>query len=244
MSTVIFTFVSGKGGTGNSTVCVLCGQALAALGKRVLYIELKFALRTADFIAGMAKHVVYDLSDVMQNRCSYEKAILEHPRQPGFYLLFAPYEDNLFGKKELTNLLSQCHGHYDFILLDAPSGLDEGFALATESANQAIFVLTPDPAALRIGNLLANQPELEQKPMRMILNRVVPQRALAPGVLRDLDEAIDMAGIQLLGVIPDSAALQVATTGGAVLQKHQPEARIFDAIAQRILGKNIPLLFR
>ncbi len=243
MSAAILTFVSGKGGTGNSTVCVFCGQALAALGKRVLYIELKFALRTADFIAGMAKHVVYDISDVMQNRCPLEKAVLEHPRQPGFYLLFSPFEDNLFGKRELTQLLSNCHNDYDYILIDAPAGLEEGFALATEAAHQAIFVLTPDPVSLRIGQLLANQPELEQKPQRMILNRVLPQRALAPGVLLDLDEAIDLAGVQLLGVIPDSSAIQVATTGGAVLQNHQLEARIFEAIAHRILGKHMPLLY-
>ncbi len=244
MSTAIFAFVSGKGGTGNSTACVLCGQALAALKKRVLYIELKFALRTADLIAGMAKQVVYGLADVMQGRCSLEKAILEHPRQPGFYLLFAPYEDGQFGKKALTQLLSQCYDAYDYILLDAPAGLDEGFALATEAANEVVLVLTPDPAALRIGYLLADQPELSQKPPRMILNRVNPQRALAPGVLLDLDEAIDLAGVQLLGVIPDSEAIQVATTGGIVLQKHQSETHIFEAIAKRIMGEHVPLLYK
>ncbi len=244
MTTDIIAFVSGKGGTGNSTTCVFTGQALASLGKRVLYIELKFALRTADLIAGMAKQVVYDMADVMQGRCPLEKAILEHPRQPGFYLLFAPYEDGVFGKKEITALLHQCQGAYDYILLDSAAGLGEEFALATEAANRAILVLTADPAALRIGYLLADQPELEHLPCRMILNRFIPQRALAPGVLQDLDEAIDLAAVQLLGLVPDSATIQVATTGGAVLQNNQPEMRIFEAIARRMLGENVPLQYK
>ncbi len=244
MDTVTLAFASGKGGTGTSTAAILTGSALANLGKKVLYIELKTALRTSDIAAGIAGKVVFDLSDVLLGRCSLEKAAVESLRQPGLWLVCAPHEDGFWGKKPLARTLAGCKGQYDFIILDAPSGLDEGFALATEAADRAVLVLTADPIALRIGRLLCEQPELEHKPVRFLLNRVIPQRALAGGVLQDLDEAIDAVGVQLLGVIPDSSLLQIACTGGRPLPGHCTERAIFTAIAKRLLGEDIPLVYK
>ncbi len=242
MDTVILSFVSGKGGTGNTTTAVLTGRALASLGKKVLYVELKTSLRTADIVASMARQVVFDVSDVLRGVCSLEKAALQNHQQEGFWVLCAPYEDGFWSKRSLNKMLAECRGRYDFVLLDTSGGLDEGFALATEAASRAVLVMTPDPATLRIGQLMARQPELEHKPVRMILNRVNPERALARGVMKDLDEAIDMAEVQLLGVVPDSAAIQIATTGSRPLGRQTPENKIYQAIARRILGEDVPLL--
>ncbi|MDL2254346.1 AAA family ATPase [Ruminococcaceae bacterium OttesenSCG-928-I18] len=244
MDAVIIAFVSGKGGTGTSTAAVLTGEALAALEKKVLYIELKPALRSADVIGGISGKTVFDLSDVMEGRCTVEKAAVPSIRQEGFWLLCAPYEDGTLAKRPLDALLKEQSSRYDYILLDASGGLDEAFALATEAAQRVVLVLTPDPAALRIGQLLVGQPELADKPVRLLLNRVIPQRALANGVLQDLDEAIDTVGAQLLGVIPDSAGIQVATTGGAALPGFGTERSVFKAIAKRLLGEEVPLVYR
>ena len=244
MDAVTIAFVSGKGGTGNSTAAILVGEALAAAGKKVLYIELKAALRSADIIGGISGKTIYDLSDVMEERCPVEKAVVQSGRQEGLWLLCAPYEDGTLSKRPLDALLKEATSQYDFVFLDASGGLDEAFALATEAAERAVLVVTPDPAALRAGRLLAEQPELEGKPLRLLFSRVVPQRALAEGVLPDFDEAIDTVGAQLIGVIPDSAAIQVATTGGRPLPSHGTEQAVFKAIAKRLLGEEIPLVYQ
>lgn len=244
MDAVKIAFVSGKGGTGTSTTAIFTGGALAALGKKVLYIEVKPALRSADIIAGASGQVVYDLADVLQGRCLPEKAMVQSARFEGMDLLCAPYEDGQLAKKPLDILLTAYAGEYDFILLDASGALDESFALATEAAQRAVIVSTADPAALRSSRLVADQPELEQKPIRLLLNRVQPQRALADGVLRDLDEAIDTVGAQLLGVVPDLQSIQIASTGGAPLSALSMEHSIYKAVARRLLGEEVPLVYQ
>lgn len=243
MDAVLIAFASGKGGTGKSTTAVYTASALAARGKRVLLCELDFGLRCVDIIAGISGEAVFDLGDVLAGRCSAEKATVQSPYYDTFFLLSAP-----FGKAELDStaffkLCLQLKSAYDYILLDTAAGLGTSLMAATEVAHRIVLVLTPDPVALRDGRLVADQLDGGRAQLRLLLNRVGPPARQAD-TLPDLDTAIDTVGAQLLGVVPDSAAILKAAATGRPLPLGSVERDVFDAVAGRLLGEHIPLKYR
>ncbi len=244
MDAMIIAFVSGKGGTGKSTTTVFVGGALAALGKRVLLIELDSGLRSVDIIAGVSGKTVFDIEDVLSGRSEPDRAVVESPSYPGLSVISAPYSGGEITGKALRVLCTKMRPHFDYILLDTAAGLGAPFEAALEVAHRVVLVLTPDPVALRDGRMVADTVLARNPQVRLLLNRVDPPRILHDGVLRDLDEAIDIVGVQLLGVIPESPAVLKAGTSGAPLAKNSRERMVYDAIARRIIGEDVPLVFR
>ncbi|MDL2323800.1 AAA family ATPase [Ruminococcaceae bacterium OttesenSCG-928-A16] len=245
MDALIIAFVSGKGGTGKSTTSVLVGGALAALGKSVLLIELDSGLRSVDIIAGVSGQTVYDIEDVLSGRCEPNKAIVQSSAYNGLSVISAPYAGGVITTKNLRVLCNKMRPHFDYILIDTAAGLGAAYSAATAVAHRVVLVLTADPVALRDGRLVTDELGAgETGTVRLILNKVNPQQILNSGVLRDLDEAIDIVGARLLGVIPDSGAILKAGATGTPLPKNSVEKQVFDAIAHRIAGHDVPLVIR
>lgn len=232
---------SGKGGTGKSTLSVLLGARLAAHGKKVLLIELDSGLRSVDIIAGVYGKTVYDIEDVLCGRCSGEKAVVKSPIYPGLSVISAPYEGGDVQIEPLRRLCRAMEPAFDVILLDTAAGLGAPFQAAKACAGQALLVLTPDPVALRDGRVVSDalfdsgMPEI-----RLILNRVTPQ-SFTQGTVRDLDECIDTVCAQLLGVVPDSAELQLAAANGTALPHNCLAFTALDNMARRLDGERIAL---
>ena len=245
MDAVIVAFVSGKGGTGKSTTSVFVGGALAALGKKVLLIELDSGLRSVDIIAGVSGQTVFDIQDILSGRCEPDKAVVESPWYKGLSIISAPYQGGEISPDSLKDLCEKLLPYFDYILLDTAAGIGKPFKAATETAHRIFLVLTPDPVALRDGRMVVdNLARTENQQLRLIINRVDASRILKEGVLRDLDEAIDTVGIQLLGVVPDSTSIQQAGATGAQLSKLGQEKAVYNAIARRIAGEDIPLVYQ
>lgn len=247
MDAVTIAFVSGKGGTGKSTTTVFVGGALAGLGKKVLLIELDSGLRSVDIIAGVSGETIFDVEDVLSGRCEAEKAVVDSPLYKGLSIISAPYSGgNVITSAGLKGLCNQLRSHFDYILLDTAAGIGVPFKAATETARRIMLVLTPDPVALRDGRLIADRllEEDETRILRLILNRVNGERLLQDGVLKDLDEAIDIVGIQLLGVVGESSAILKSGASGDALPHRSRERQVYRAIAQRITGEDVPLVVR
>lgn len=244
MDAVILAFVSGKGGTGKSTTAVFVGGALAAMNKRVLLVELDSGLRSVDIIAGVSGQTVFDIEDVLSGRCEPDRAVVESPAYKGLSVISAPYSGGMITTRGLRLLCTKMRSHFDYILLDTAAGLGEPFKAAAATAHKIILVLTPDPVALRDGRMIADDMAERAEHMRLVINRVDANRILRDGVLRDLDEAIDTVGIQLLGVIPDSAAILRAGASGESLPHSGHERAVYNAIARRLTGEDVPLLVR
>lgn len=244
MDAIIVAFVSGKGGTGKSTTSVFVGGALAAQGKHVLLVELDSGLRSVDIIAGVSGQTVFDIEDVLSGRAEPSRAVVESPTYPGLSVISAPYSGGMVSTRGLRILCNKMRPHFDYILLDTAAGLGAPFMAATEVADRVALVLTPDPVALRDGRLIVDDMLDADKKINLILNRVEEERILRDHVLRDLDEAIDIVGVQLLGVIPESNAIQRAAAKGAPLSKMSRERKAYAAIAQRILGRHVPLVIQ
>lgn len=237
---------SGKGGTGKSTISVLVGAALAAQGRQTLLIELDSGLRSVDVIAGVYGKTVYDIEDVLCGRCDGDKAVVQSPLYPGLSVISAPYEGGIVRPAPLARLVSLMSPYFDFILLDTAAGMGPPFTAACGICSRALLVLTPDPIALRDGRIVADRLIADGHPqdaLRLVVNRMRPDSFGRGAAVFDLDECIDTVGVQLLGVVPESRELQQSALSGAALPAGCLAAQAGAAIAGRLLGQRIPLLF-
>ena len=235
---------SGKGGTGKSTVSVLLGAQLGAWSRRVLLIELDSGLRSVDMIAGVYGKTVYDIEDVLCGRCDGSKAIVPSPLYPGLSVISAPYEGGEVRAAPLAGLILAMREYFDYILLDTAAGMGAPFTAANRLADRALVVLTPAPAALRDGGIVADALLQSGRPasaVRLVMNRVSRSSFGKDAAVFDLDECIDTVGLQLIAAIPESRTLQRAGAAGTALPQDCPAAIAGHALAGRILGERIPL---
>ena len=235
---------SGKGGTGKSTVSVMLGSRLAAMGHKVLLIELDSGLRSVDIIAGVCGKTVYDIEDVLCGRCSGSKAVVESPLYKGLSVISAPYEGGLVQPKALQKLVQRMDRYFDCILIDTAAGMGAPFTAAAQVCDRALLVITPDPVALRDGRIVADWLyDHGCKQVHLVMNRVSRQ-SFASGAVRDLDECIDTVAVQLIAVVPESAELQLAAASSQALPQNCLAFAALDSLARRVRGFRVPLAVR
>lgn len=232
---------SGKGGTGKTSLSAGVASCLAALGRRVLCVDVDIGLRDLDLALGMSDRAVMDFSDVMDYRCSLLSAAVEQPEIRGLYLLTAPLSADGLDRNRFRDLVDEAKDYFDFVFMDSPAGLGDGFQLAMSAADRAIVVSAVDPAALR--DAQRTVAELHALPqLHLVMNRVQP--GLIAKLRTSIDHAMDTAGLPLLGVVPEDPAVTLATAAGVplVLSTYKGAAPAYLNIAKRLLGQRVPLL--
>lgn len=238
--------VSGKGGTGKTSFAAGVGAALALSGQRVLCLDCDVGLRNLDLALGLSDRALMDFSDVAQGRCSLDTAVVEHPRLSGLYLLTAPVRSRgrPVTEAQLSSLLDEVRRRYDFCLLDAPAGLGGGFLLATCAADRAVVVTTADAFSLRDAQHTVMELErFGSGSLHLVVNRV--RRKMLRSMHATIDDAIDKAGLPLIGVVPEDDALPLCLNQGVPLLLaggQSPAAAAYRNIAKRIQGNRVPLL--
>ncbi|MCI9121892.1 MAG: septum site-determining protein MinD [Oscillibacter sp.] len=237
--------VSGKGGTGKTSFTAGVGAALALSGKRVLCLDCDIALRNLDLALGLTDQALMDFTDVAQRRCPLEDAAVEHPQLSGLFLLTAPVRPrgHPVTKEEMAALLEEARQHFDYCLLDAPAGLGTGFQLASQDADRAVVVTTAEASSLRDAQHTVM--ELNRFPagmLHLVVNRV--RRKMLRHMHATIDDAIDRAGLPLIGVIPEDDALPLSLNRGVplLLASSQGAAAAYRNIARRLQGERVPLL--
>lgn len=241
MGTAIMV-TSGKGGTGKTSLTAGVSSCLAALGKRVLCIDLDIGLRNLDIALGMDDRAVMDFTDVMDRRCSLLTGAVEQPKIRGLHLLTAPLRLEHPDFDRFRQVVEEAKEMYDFVLLDSPAGLGDGFQLAMCAADRAVVVSATDPAALRDAQRAVSELIHTVDELHLVMNRVEPR------VMRHLhttiDEAMDTAGLPLLGVVPEDPKVVLAAGHGVplVLYARRGAVRAYLNIAKRLLGQKVPLM--
>ncbi|MCI8739256.1 MAG: septum site-determining protein MinD [Oscillibacter sp.] len=237
--------VSGKGGTGKTSLVSSVGAALALGGRRVLCLDCDVGLRNLDLALGLADQALMDFSDVAQQRCPLDSAVVEHPKLSGLFLLTAPVRSRgqPVTEQQMTRLLEEIRGRYDYCLLDAPAGLGSGFRLAASGADRCIVVTTADASSLRDAQHTVM--ELHRFPagsLHLVVNRV--RKKMLRQLHATIDDAIDRAGLPLIGVVPEDDALPLCLNQGTplLLSSSQGAATAYRNIARRIQGEKIPLM--
>ena len=233
---------SGKGGTGKTSLTAGVASCLAALGHRVLCIDLDIGLRNLDLALGLADLAVMDFSDVMDHRCPLLTAVTAHPDIRGLYLLTAPLVLDDPDPVRFKALVDDARDCFDFIFMDSPAGLGGGFQLAMAAADRAVLVSATDPAALRDAQRTVAELLPQVKELHLVMNRVQPK--LIQKLRTSIDSAMDTAGLPLLGVVPEDPNVTVAAASGEplILMTCQGAAPAYLNIARRLLGRKAPLL--
>lgn len=240
----IIAVVSGKGGTGKTTFTSNVGFALASLGKKVLCLDCDITLRNLDLALGLSDSALMDFSDVMGGRCTLEEAVVRHPKYPSLFLLAAPlvFDGFRVDPTQVRTLMGQIKESYDFCLVDAPAGLGQGFRMATQEADHVVVVTTTDVTALRDAQRTVM--ELDRFPtdkVHLVVNRVA--RKLMRQLHTTIDDAMDAAGLPLLGVVPEDPDIPRCLNQGVPLRDDNfYAARAYYNIAKRIAGGRAPLM--
>lgn len=240
----IIAVVSGKGGTGKTTFTASTGLSLAFFGQRVLCMDCDITLRNLDLALGLSDSALMDFSDVLEGRCTLEEAAVPHPRYQKLHLLAAPLsiDEPRVDSKALHEMMEKIRAEYDYCLIDAPAGLGSGFRLATAEADSVVVVTTTDVSALRDAQRTVM--ELDRFPngkLHLVVNRV--SKKLLRQLHTTIDDAIDTAGLPLLGVIPEDMDVPRFLNRGMPLRENNYyAARAYDNIARRIMGRKVPLM--
>ncbi len=240
---ISIVITSGKGGTGKTSV--LCGVAscLAAMNYKVLCLDMDIGLRNLDMALGMSDRVLMDFSDVIYQRCSLMEAVVEHPEIDNLFLLTAPVSSRAshFDWLDLMTLVGQINREFDYCLIDSPAGIDAGFNLASCGADRAIVVSTTEPASLRDAQQAVSELRRRHIPIHLVVNRV--DRRLLRKLHTTIDDAMDTAGLPLLGVVPEDSKVPIASGLGKplILTQRKGAAIAYYNIARRLTGEQVRL---
>ena len=244
MSEVI-AFVSGKGGTGKTSVCAGIAAALAETGKQVLCIDCDVGLRNLDISLGMSECGALSFLDISEGGYPLEKAA-QHLSYPTLRFLTAPLTRSAdkINPDAFCDMLQKAKWEYDYILLDAPAGVDAGFQLVVGAAERFVLVTGSGPAAVRDAARVGDILDLKGKhDVRLVVNRV--DRQMLHAVKQTIDDVMDDAGLPLIGIVPeDPNVVLAATFGHSVLRydKRCPASKAFRRIALRLQGFHAPIL--
>ncbi|MFW6035521.1 MAG: septum site-determining protein MinD [Halothermotrichaceae bacterium] len=247
MAGKVIVVTSGKGGVGKTTTTANLGTALAMMDKSVCLIDADIGLRNLDVVMGLENRIVYDIVDVVEGNCRLEQALIRDKRHDNLFLLPAaqtrdktavtPYQ-----MKELTDSLKE---NLDYVLVDSPAGIEQGFKNAISGADQAIIITTPEVSAVRDADRIIGLLETEGlRDPEVIVNRLRPDM-VERGDMMDIDDMIEILAINLLGVVPEDENIVVSTNRGepVVLKSDKSQAgSAFSNIARRIEGEELPLM--
>lgn len=240
-----FVVTSGKGGVGKTTATANLGTALAILGKSVVVVDADIGLRNLDIVMGLESRVVYSSMDVILGKCELGKALVKDRRSENLYLLAASQRDDKTSvqPEQMRKICMELKEDHDFVLIDSPAGIEQGFQNAAAGADAAIVVTTPDVAAVRdadrIIGLLQGR---DLKEISLVLNRLDMQM-VRKGDMMDREDVVDILSVRLLGVIPEDGSVVVSSNRGLplTLGRDTEAANAFKRIAQRMTGEDIPI---
>lgn len=244
MSEVIVV-TSGKGGVGKTTTSANVGTGLAAMGKRVVLIDTDIGLRNLDVVMGLENRIVYNLVDVVENRCRIKQALIKDKRHPSLYLMPSAQttDKSAVTPQQMVKMVNQLREQFDYIILDCPAGIEQGFKNAIAGADRALVVTTPEVSAIRdadriIGLLEAN----EFKKIDLVLNRLRYDMVKRREMMSAAD-VVDILSIPLIGIVPDDENVVIATNQGEPLVGNNTMAgRAYQNICCRVTGKEIPFI--
>jgi septum site-determining protein MinD len=237
---------SGKGGVGKTTTSANIGTALALQGKKVVMVDTDIGLRNLDVVMGLENRIIYDLIDVSDGRCRLAQALIKDKRFEELYLLPAAQtkDKDAITPEKVKKIVVELKKDFEFVIIDCPAGIEQGFKNAVAGADKAIVVTTPENAAVRDADRVIGL--LENNGLRgpkLIINRI-RQKMLKSGEMLGVDEIVSVLAIDLLGIVPDDEyVIKCANTGEPTVMSPNSRASIaYRNIARRILGDTVPLM--
>lgn len=248
MSGRVIVITSGKGGVGKTTASANIGVALANTGASVALVDMDIGLRNLDILMGLENRVVYNLVDVVEERCKLRQALVRDKRMPNLSLLPAAQtrDKTAVNAEQMKKLCGELKNMFEFVIVDSPAGIESGFKNAVAGAEEAIIVTTPEMSAVRdadriIGLLEARKDEIEQ--YRLVINRIRPQMVQNADMM-GVEDVLEILSVKLLGVVPEDEEIIVSTNKGEPVSgtDNVRSGLAFRNIARRLRGEDVPLM--
>lgn len=239
---------SGKGGVGKTTTSANLGTALALMGKRVCLVDLDIGLRNLDVVLGLDNRIIYNIVDVAEGTAKLHQALIKDKRfDDNLYLLPAAQntDKSALEPDEVKEIVDELKADFDYVLLDCPAGIEQGFANAVAGADEAIVVSTPEISSVRDADRvvgLLEQQDLDQPPM-LVISRIRRQM-MNDGDMMDVDDITRHLSIKLIGIVFDDDAVIAYSNKGepVVLNEKNAASRGYRNIARRLEGETVPLM--
>lgn len=245
MSEVI-VITSGKGGVGKTTTTANVGTGLAQLDKKVVLIDTDIGLRNLDVVMGLENRIVYNLVDVVEGNCRIKQALIKDKKYPNLFLLPSAQtrDKSSVNPEQMRKLIEDLRVDFDYILLDCPAGIEQGFQNAIAGADRALIVTTPEVSAIRdadriIGLLEANEIHRTD----LIVNRL-RMDMVKRGDMMSVKDVCEILSIDLIGAVPDDEQIVISTNQGEPLvgTAGSLAGRAYENICHRLLGEEVPYL--
>lgn len=241
----VIVITSGKGGVGKTTTTANVGTGLAMLDKKVVLIDTDIGLRNLDVVMGLENRIVYNLVDVIEGTCRIRNALIKDKRYPNLYLLPSAQtrDKNAVNAEQMKKLADELRDEFDYILMDCPAGIEQGFKNAIAGADRALVVTTPEVSAVRdadriIGLLEAN----EMKQTHLVVNRL-RMDMVKRGDMMSSDDVQEILAIDIIGIVPDDEHIVISTNQGEPLVGTDTLAgKAYMNLCRRIAGEEVPFL--
>ncbi|MCK5780333.1 MAG: septum site-determining protein MinD [Psychrilyobacter sp.] len=242
----VYVITSGKGGVGKTTTTANLGVGLAKNGSSVVLMDADIGLRNLDVILGLENRIVYNSMDVMDGTCKLNQALIKDKRYKNLHLLPASQTNDKMDVTEdmMKILVEKLKKEFDYVLIDCPAGIEQGFKNAIAGADKAIIITTPEISAIRdadrvIGLLAAS----EMNDVKLIINRV-KMKLVNEGNMLHMDDIVDILGLDIVGVVPDDEEIVISTNKGepVSVKALTNSGKAYMNIAGRMTGQEIPFL--
>ncbi len=241
----VIVVTSGKGGVGKTTTTANVGTGLAKLNKKVVLIDTDIGLRNLDVVMGLENRIVYNLVDVVEGNCRIKQALIKDKRYPNLFLLPSAQtrDKNAVSPEQMKKLADELREDFDYILMDCPAGIEQGFLNAIAGADSALVVTTPEVSAVRDADRIIGLLDSHDiKNTHLIVNRLRTDM-VKRGDMMSADDVVEILAIDLIGVVPDDENIVVSTNQGEPLVGTDALAgKAYMNICRRIVGEEVPLL--
>lgn len=241
----IIVITSGKGGVGKTTTSANVGTGLAILGKKVVLIDTDIGLRNLDVVMGLENRIVYNLVDVVEGNCRMKQALIKDKRYPNLFLLPSAQtrDKTSVNPGQMVKLVDDLREEFDYVLLDCPAGIEQGFQNAIAGADRALVVTTPEVSAIRDADRIIGLLEASgMKNIDLVVNRI-RMDMVRRGDMMSLDDVMDILAIDIIGAVPDDEDIVISTNQGEPLVGiGTPAGQAYMDICKRITGETVPLL--
>lgn len=241
----VITFTSGKGGVGKTTTTANVGVGLSLLDKKVVLVDTDIGLRNLDVVMGLENRILYNLVDVLTGRCRMKQALIRDKRYPNLSIIPSSCSKDAaasLSDKQMRHLLSDLREEFDYILIDSPAGIDQGFYLAVADTDRAIIVTTPQVAAIHDADCVLQLLKKKKiKEINLLIN-CFRRQMVKDGDMLDVPDICELLDAELLGVVLEDENIIISQNHGEpVIGKHTISEECYQNIAKRITGEEIPV---
>lgn len=238
----VIVITSGKGGVGKTTITANLSIALSKMNKRVIAIDTDIGLRNLDVVMGLENHIVYNIVDVIEGNCRLKQAIIKDRRHENLYLLPSAQskDKTAINPSQMVALTNTLKEQFDYVLIDCPAGIEQGFKNAIAGATKAIVVTTPEVSAIRDADRIIGLLEKDGiSPIYLLVNKL-RNELIKRGDMMSCNDVHEILGTEIIGSVNDDVNVVIATNRGeAIVDKNSPTGKNLMNIARKINGERV-----